>query len=75
MPIYPTRLTSPCDFWLNDYIKRNLDDHEDANSLRLAVTKLMKEIPKEEYRKTFKKLVERMQLCIDNNGDYFEHKL
>jgi histone-lysine N-methyltransferase SETMAR len=66
---------APCDFWLNDYIKRNLDDHEDAKSLRLAVTKLMREIPKEEYRKTFQKLLERMQLCIDNQGEYFEHLL
>jgi histone-lysine N-methyltransferase SETMAR len=72
-PSYSSDL-APCDFWLNDYIKRNLDDHEDADSLSLAVTELMNEIPQEEYRKTFRKL-ERMQLCIDNNGDYFEHKL
>jgi hypothetical protein len=32
-----------------------------------------KSIPKEEYEKTFQKWIERMELCIQNNGDYFEH--
>ena len=64
---------APCDFWLKDYIKRNLDDHEDIKSHRLAVTRLLREIPEEECRKTFEKLLERMQFCIDNNGEYFEH--
>ena len=66
---------SPCDFWLNDYIKRHLEDQEDEESLFKAVTKLLKSIPKEEYKKTFKKLLERMQLCIDHHGDYFEHSM
>ena len=64
---------APCDFWLNDYIKLNLADQEDEKSLFNAVTKVLESIPEKEYRKTFEKLLERMQMCIDNHGDYFEH--
>lgn len=64
---------SPCDYWLNDYIKRNLTDQKDEKSLIKEVTKIVKDIPKEEYRKTFEKLLDRMELCISNGGEYFEH--
>jgi [histone H3]-lysine36 N-dimethyltransferase SETMAR len=64
---------APCDYWLNDYIKRNLTDQPDEKSLARAVSKVMKKIPEEEYKKTFDKLLERMELCINNHGDYFEH--
>ncbi len=64
---------SPCDYWLNDYIKRNLTDYPDEKSLFRAVSKIVENIPKEEYKKTFDKLVDRMQLCINNNGEYFDH--
>ena len=64
---------APCDYWLNDYIKRNLTDQPDEKSLARAVSKVMKTIPKEEFKKTFDKLLERMELCINNHGDYFEH--
>jgi len=64
---------APCDFWLNDYIKSRVQDQPDENSLFKAVTEVLNSIPEEEYRKTFKKLLERYQLCIENKGDYFEH--
>ncbi|CAF2881198.1 unnamed protein product [Rotaria sp. Silwood2] len=64
---------APCEFWLFDLIKENLDDHNDSESLRGAVTKFMYSLSKEEYKKTFDKWLQRMQLCIDNKGDYFEH--
>lgn len=64
---------SPCDYWLNDYIKRNLTDQKDEKSLIKAVTRLVEDIPQKEYRKTFEKLLDRMELCINNNGEYFEH--
>ena len=64
---------APCDYWLNDYIKRNLIDQPNEKSLARAVSKVMKNIPEEEYKKTFDKLLERMELCINNHGDYFEH--
>lgn len=62
-----------CDFWLNDYIKRYFEDYTDEDSLFKAVVKVLKRIPEKEYRKTFEKLLERMHMCIDNHGDYFEH--
>ncbi|CAM4977764.1 unnamed protein product [Rotaria socialis] len=68
-----SRDLAPCDYWLNDYIKQNLTDQPDEKSLARAVSKLIKNIPEEEFKKTFDKLLERMELCINNHGDYFEH--
>ena len=62
---------APCDFWLFDYIKQHLNDHSNLNSLQKEITKTLNEIPKEEYAKTFKKWLERMQLCINNDGYHF----
>ncbi len=64
---------APCDFWLNDYIKNRLTDQENEESLAQVVSRIVKNIPEEEFKKTFNKLLERMELCINNNGDYFEH--
>jgi [histone H3]-lysine36 N-dimethyltransferase SETMAR len=64
---------APCDFWLFDKIKQHLTDHADAQSLKTQITEILEAIPKEEYLKTFKKYLERMQLCINNQGEYFEH--
>lgn len=64
---------APCDFWLFDLIKRNLDDQSDAQSLQHAVPEFMYSLSAEGYIKTFDKWVERMQLCVDNQGHYFEH--
>ena len=64
---------SPCDFWLFDLIKENLTDQNDSESLYDAVNEFMYSIHKEEYKKTFEKWIERIRLCIDNHGDYFEH--
>ena len=64
---------APCDFWLFDLIKRDLSDQNDAQSSHNAVTEFMYSLSTEEYRKTFDKWIERMQLCVDNHGHYFEH--
>lgn len=64
---------APCDFWLFSTIKRQLGDHSSEESLKTAITKILKNISVNEYRKTFEKWLERMQLCIDRDGDYFEH--
>ena len=60
-------------FWLFGYLKRQLDSYSDSKSLQQAVTKAIRAIPQDEYRKTFNKWIERMQLCIANKGEYFEH--
>jgi len=64
---------APCDFWLFDLIKKQLVDAQDAQSLKRQITAILESIPKEEYLKTFQKWIERMQLCINNDGHYFEH--
>ena len=67
---------APCDFWLNDYIKRQLAEipsKKSEGTLFNAVVDVLNNIPKEEYRKTFRKLAERWQMCIYSKGDYFEH--
>jgi hypothetical protein len=43
--------------------------------LARAINKIVKNISEaeEEFKKPFDKLLERMELCINNHGDYFEH--
>ena len=64
---------APCDYWLNDYAKCNLTDQSDEKSVARGLSKVMKTIPKEEFKRIFDKLLERIELCINNHGDYFEH--
>jgi len=66
---------APCDYWLFDYIKRNLEDEESDQTLVKSITRILKNIPHSEYLKTFKKYIERLELCIMAEGDYFEHFL
>ncbi len=51
---------APSDFWLFDHIKSHLGDHENVKSQKLQITRIMRDIPKEEYRKTFEKWLQRM---------------
>jgi histone-lysine N-methyltransferase SETMAR len=55
-PLYSPDL-APCDYWLNDYIKRNLIDQANEKSLARAIIKIVKNIPEEEFKKTFDKLL------------------
>ena len=71
-PPYSPNL-APCDFWLFDFIKQNMPDQSDSESLHQAVSDFMNSLSIEEYRKTFDKWIERMRLCVNNRGDYFEH--
>jgi [histone H3]-lysine36 N-dimethyltransferase SETMAR len=64
---------APSDFWLFDKIKQQLSDHTSVESLKLEITSIVKNIPKEEYLTTFKKWLERLEMCIKNEGHYFEH--
>ncbi|CAF1411319.1 unnamed protein product [Rotaria sordida] len=64
---------APCDFWLFNLIKQDLDHQDDSESLHGAVIKFMLSLRKEEYKKTFDKWIQRMHLCINNWGDYFKH--
>ena len=52
---------APSDFWLFDY--KRLD---------AQMTEILSQIPKDEWIKTFDKLLERIQLCIQIKEAYFE---
>lgn len=64
---------APSDFWLFDTIKQQLSDHTTVESLKRQITSIVENIPKEQYLKTLKKWLERLDLCIKNDGHYFEH--
>jgi len=64
---------APADFRLFGYLKRQLVSYPDSKSLQRAVTDELRAIPKDEFRKTFQKWIDRMKLCITNQGEYFEH--
>ncbi len=61
---------APSDFWLFDEIKRRLPDEIPQGSMASVITKVVNKV---EYQKTFSKLLERMKLCIEAQGEYFEH--
>jgi histone-lysine N-methyltransferase SETMAR len=64
---------APCDFWLFDMLKKELTSQPDARSLKNEVTRILSQVDKKEFAKTFYKWLERMQCCINNKGEYFEH--
>ena len=66
---------APSDFCLFNCPKRSLGTYPNATSLANALSKELNSIPIQEYQKTFQKWIERMKLCIEYRGDYFEHLL
>ena len=46
--------------------------HTDRKSVEQEITEILQNIPEEKYLKTFNRWLERMELCIKNQGDYFE---
>ena len=42
---------APCDYWLNDYTKNRLTDQLDEKSLARALSKIVKNISEEEFKK------------------------
>jgi hypothetical protein len=53
-------------------IKTNLDNHASVKSQKSQITRILKNISKDEYKKTFEKWLERMQLCISNNREILD---
>jgi len=39
------------------------------------ITKIVEEILQQEWIKTFKKYIERLEKCVDVEGTYFEHSM
>ena len=71
-PLYSPDL-APSDFWLLNYIKKRLSNHNSAESLNNEITAIVNSIPVKEFQKKFEKWKERMRCCIKYKGDYFEH--
>ncbi|KAI6651357.1 Transposase [Oopsacas minuta] len=61
---------APCDFWLFDGLQVQFW-RTDANWK--AIQRYLRDIPQEEYKKTFLKWIERLKLVVEHKGDYFEH--
>ena len=66
---------SLCDFWLFNNLELHMSGRDFVTNHKLgsAIFQYLKAIPKEEYKKTFHKWLERLELCIQNKGEYFEH--
>ena len=60
-PQYSQEL-APSDFWLLDLIKKSFDNHNDVESQKNHITKLLQSIPIEQHKKRFDKWLEQMQL-------------
>ena len=65
---------APCDFWLFGYLKNKLSGQRfgSEEELHQVVISILDDIPKNEWKKTFYKWLERLQTCINAGGDYFE---
>jgi histone-lysine N-methyltransferase SETMAR len=65
---------APCDFFLFPRIKKELkNQHFDhIENLARAIQAITDGITKEDYQKSFENWKNRLQKCIDNDGNYFE---
>ncbi|KAI6647180.1 Transposase [Oopsacas minuta] len=66
---------APCDFWLFDGLKKHLAGTVFGERMQIgrAIQRYLRDIPQEEYKKTFFKWIERLKLVVEYKGDYFEH--
>jgi hypothetical protein len=62
------------DFFLFPRLKKIMKGALFANlaEIQERVTAVLRSIPKEAFADSFKKLYERCQQCVVNDGDYFE---
>ena len=65
---------SPCDYFLFPKLKTAMKGafHDDVPTIQSAVTQVLKNIPKTEFKKSMDKLVDRSRRCIESNVTYFE---
>ena len=64
---------APCDFFLFPRIKKELKEKrfDKVENLARAVQAVAETIPKADYEKSFQNWQNRLQRCIDVNGEYF----
>jgi hypothetical protein len=65
---------APADFWLFPEVKMTMkgDRHDTIQDIQREYTAVLNAIPRKEYSDCFQKLLNRFQLCIESDGDYFE---
>ena len=65
---------SPCDYFLFPKLNNAMKGafYDDVPTIQAAVTQVLKNIPKTEFKKSMDKLVVRSKRCIELNGSYFE---
>ena len=72
-PPYSSDL-SPCEYFLFPKLKTAMKGafYDDSPTIQAAVTQVLKNIPKTEFKKSIDKLVDRSKRYIELNGSYFE---
>ena len=65
---------SPCDYFLFPKLKTAMKGafYDDILTIQSAVTQVLKNIPKTEFKKSMDRLVDRFKRSIESNGTYFE---
>ena len=65
---------SPCDYFLFPKLKTAMKGvlYDDVPTIQAAVTQVLKNIPKTEFKNSMDKLVDRSKRCIQLNGSYSE---
>ncbi len=73
MPPYSPDLT-PADFWFFPCLKSELVGQKfvTLQACATAVSKVVRSIEREAFHQSFLSLIQRCQLCLNKNGDYFE---
>ena len=72
-PPYSSDL-APCDYFLSPKLKTAMKEafYDDVPTIQAAVTQVLKNIPKNEFKKSMDKLLDLSKRCIDLNGSYFD---
>ena len=65
---------SPCDFWLNPYIRSCLQGRkfEMCSAVGSALYQCINSISKEQFKNAFSEWISHLQKCVQVNGEYFE---
>ena len=72
-PRYSPNL-APCDFWLFPKLKEKLRGcrYKTIEEMKESVMKVIDMLTQEDFHGVFQKLLERYNMCIAAEGDYFE---
>ena len=65
---------SPCDYFLFPKLKTTMKGafYDDVPTIQSALTQVLKNIPKTEFKKSMDKLVDCSKRFIESDGTYFE---